>query len=117
MIYVAGSNYNPSTGITSGSLSVIDGKTNKVIDDITLDQPVSDISINPQTNRIYESGSNSVYVIDAKTKTMVDDIPVEKNIIDLSVNQQTNRIYAAGISSSSSSSDSVYVIDGKTNKV
>jgi YVTN family beta-propeller protein len=107
MIYVTGSDY----------VSVIDGTTNKVVDDITLDQPVSDISINTQTNMIYAAGSNSVHVRDAKTKTMVADIPVEKNIIDLSVNQQTNRIYAAGISSSSSSSDSVYVIDGNTNKV
>ena len=105
MIYVTGSDY----------VSVIDGKTNKVVDDITLGQPATDISINPQTNRIYEAGSNSVYVIDAKTKTMVADIPVEKNIIDLSVNQQTNKIYAAGISSISSGF--VYVIDGKTNKV
>ena len=107
MIYVTGSNY----------VSVIEGKTNKVVDDITLGQPATDISINPQTNMIYEAGSNSVHVIDAKTKTMVADIPVEKNIIDLSINPQTNRIYAAGISYSSSSSDSVYVIDGKTNKV
>ena len=106
MIYVTGSDY----------VSVIDGKTNKVVDDITLGQPATDISINPQTNMIYEAGSNSVHVIDAKTKTMVADISVEKNIIDLSINPQTNKIYAVGINSSSVS-DSVSVIDGKTNKV
>src|SRR5919107_1068245 len=84
---------------------------------ILLGQIPSEISINPQTNMICVTGSNYVSVIEGKTKTMVADIPVEKNIIDLSVNQQTNRIYAVGISYSSSSSDSLYVIDGKTNKV
>jgi YVTN family beta-propeller protein len=123
---------NPQTNMIyvstpdNNAISIIDGKTNKVVDDITLDLPASDISVNPQTNMIYVAGynssarsSDSVYVIDGKTNTMIDDdISVDKNIIDLSVNPQTNMIYAVGINSSASSfSDSVYVIDGKTNKV
>jgi DNA-binding beta-propeller fold protein YncE len=115
MIYVSTSDNNP--------ISIIDGKTNEVVDDITLDQPASDISVNPETNMIYAAGynsssrsSDSIYVMDGKTLTMVDDISVDKNIIDLSVNPETNMIYAVG-TNSSSFSDSIYVMDGKTNEV
>jgi YVTN family beta-propeller protein len=114
MIYVTGSDY----------VSVIDGKTNKVVDDITLGQPATDISINPQTNRIYAAGisyssssSDSVYVIDGKTNKVVDDIILlNKSRSYISINPQTNKIYAVGINSSSGS-NSVSVIDGNTDKV
>ena len=80
MIYVAGSGYISSYGIGSGSVSIIDGKTNEVVDDITLDQPASDISVNPETNMIYVAVSDLgfVYVIDGKTnEVVVDDITLE----------------------------------------
>ncbi len=108
---MAGSNYNPILELHL-ALSVIDGKTNKVVDDITLDQPASDISINPQTNMIYAAGSDSVYVIDGKTKTMVVDISVDKNIIDLSINPQTNMIYVSDFDS-----NTVYIINGMANRI
>src|SRR5215212_5344736 len=108
-IYAAG-----ISSISSGFVYVIDGKTNKVVDDIILlNKSRSYISINPQTNKIYavgvnsSSGSNSVSVIDGKTNKVVDDITLDQPVSEISINPQTKMIYVIG-------SNSVYVIDAKT---
>jgi YVTN family beta-propeller protein len=117
MIYVSTSDNN--------AISIIDGKTNKVVDTIRVNKP-SYISVNPQTNMIYAAGynfssfSDFVSVIDGKTNTVVDDITLDQPASGISVNPETNIIYAAGanyISSYGIYSGSVSVIDGETNKV
>jgi DNA-binding beta-propeller fold protein YncE len=124
MIYALGHN----SSSLSDSVSIIDGKTNKVVDDIILLNKIgSFISVNPQTNMIYAVGTNSsslsdsVSIIDGKTnKVGVDNITLRQPPSDISVNQQTNMIYAAGsgyISSYGVGFGSVSVIDAKTNKV
>jgi YVTN family beta-propeller protein len=108
MIYVSNSN--------NDSVSIIDGKTNKVVDTIGIETPTY-IAVNPNTNRIYvdgynpDSGSASISVIDAKTKKVVDSIGIETPSY-IAVNPNTNMIYI-----SDHSNDSLSVIDGKTNKV
>ena len=75
MIYVAGSGYSSSYG--SGSVSVIDGKTNKVVDDIPLTHVGSSeyIGLNPKTNILYvvSSTSDSVTPINGTTNKIITD--------------------------------------------
>jgi YVTN family beta-propeller protein len=114
MIYVAASDSN--------SISVIDGKTNKVVDTIRVAKP-TDISVNPQTNLIYvtsynfSSRSSTITVIDAKTNKVVDGILLQsQNGQFMAINPKSNRIYVDEYNPDSGS-NSITVIDAKTKKV
>ena len=108
LIYV--SNYN------NDSISVIDGKTNKVVNTIGVETP-SHIAVNPNTNMIYVdeynhvSNSSSIDVVDGKTNKVVNTIGIETPS-SIAVNPNTNMIYVSDILN-----DSISVIDGKINKV
>ncbi|MGC2572467.1 MAG: beta-propeller fold lactonase family protein, partial [Candidatus Nitrosopolaris sp.] len=111
---------SPSTNIgyvvNSGSntVSVIDGKTNKVISNITVGNWPYALSGNPSSNRVYVANlyDNTVSVIDGKTNSVIASITVGNNPFAVSVNPSTNRVYAVNAEDST-----VSVIDGKTNSV
>lgn len=106
LIYVANSD--------SGNVSVIDGKTNEVINTITVEDFSNGVGINPITNRIYiaNGGSDNVSVIDGSTNQVIDTVTVGDSPSGIGVNSTTNRIYVAN-----SVSNNVSVIDGSTNQV
>src|SRR5205823_4947049 len=105
------------TNSGSNTISVIDGKTNKVVATIpvgtsphgvvALDSPVGVFSTIYVTN----SGSITISVIDGKTNIFVGSILAGTCNHD-SIGCRLGKIYVTN-----SGSDNVSVIDGKTNKV
>jgi YVTN family beta-propeller protein len=106
-----------------GSVTVIDGKTNKITT-VKAGYEPNAVVVNDKTNKIYvaNQGSNDLTVIDGKTNkaTTIKLRPDNATNIytgvltpqDVRVNRVTNRIYVSG-----SQSNTIAVIDGKTNKV
>jgi YVTN family beta-propeller protein len=111
---------NPATNIAyvanynDGTVSVIDGKTNTVLSNITVGNGPNAVSVNPATNIAYVGNYNdgTVSVIDGKTNKVITAISVGKNADAVSVNPATNIAYVGNYGN-----DSVSVIDGKTNTV
>jgi DNA-binding beta-propeller fold protein YncE len=108
---------------TSGFVSVINGTTNQIIENITTDSDVASMSVvvNPQTNKVYVTGylsfdpnSSFVSVIDGTTNEVENYNPLINigSSDGLDLNPNTNLIYVF-----SSSSESVSVINGTTNRI
>jgi len=100
-IYVAGS-----------ALSVIDGKTNKVIKTIPIKS--KELTINHLTNRIYVAG-DVIRIIDGRTNRVIDTVKLKDDSFSnfpIEVNVRTNRVYIAD-----PNFDTLSVIDGNNNKV
>jgi len=122
IVYVANSHYE------HGTVSAIDGDApDKVLTNITVGEYPNTIAVNPITNLVYVAnlGSDSVSVIDPFINnnfsnkdserdmgSVVANIPVGDEPEDIDINPNTNTIYV-----SNAQSDTVSVIDGKTNKV
>ncbi|HYL67470.1 MAG TPA: fibronectin type III domain-containing protein [Nitrosopumilaceae archaeon] len=102
-IYVA--NYG------SGTVSVINGSTDKVVNTIGASNPFR-LAVNPITNQIYLTDSSGLVVIDGATNSVVSTIPLGGQPWGVAVNTNTNKIYVTN-----RGSNSVFVIDGSTNKV
>src|ERR1700759_1210027 len=117
---------NPKTdkiyvaNIRSNNVTVIDGKTNKTVTVPAGPMPNA-VAINQKTNKIYVSNQNldsktanepgSVTVIDGKTnKTTTVTVEVQPGFV--AVNEKTNKIYVVN-----NGTNSLSVIDGKTNKI
>ena len=68
MIYVTNDNDN--------TVSVIDGKTNSVVNTVHVGKNPDDITVNSNTNMIYVDnvGSNMTSVIDGKTNALVTTV-------------------------------------------
>ena len=109
MIYVG--NEGNGTGTT---LSVINGATNTVVQNITVGTGPEGVAVNPITNRIYTAndGDNTVSVINGSTNTVIATVPVGRGPSEIAINTTTNRLYVAN-----SNSNSISVIDTNTNKV
>jgi YVTN family beta-propeller protein len=107
VLYIA-DNYNANT------VSVIDGKTNKVTATIPVGKSPLTVRVNPITNVAYtiNSNDNTVSVIDGKTNKVTATIPVGTNPRSIAVNHKTDNVYIVN-----SNANTVSVIDGKTNKV
>ena len=94
-IYVA----NLGDGITPGTLSVIDGSTNDIIDTITVGLSTNQVAFDQNTNRIYVAnpGSGTVSVIDGFTNSLIAEIPVgvtsRSGPVKPVVNPNTSLIY------------------------
>ena len=106
------------------SIFVIDGKTNKLVSTIPLDEEPSYISVNERTNTIYviAGGLNdeALYAIDGPTNKVVARINMTQTISDISIDENKNMTYVPGYNSVSEpgiGSDSISVIDGKTNHI
>ncbi|WP_435010860.1 YncE family protein [Tundrisphaera lichenicola] len=108
-IYVA--NEGNGSGTT---LSVINGYTNAIIQDIHVGTGPNGVAVNSHTNRIYTANgtSNTVSVVDGSTNTVIATIPVGFRPLDVAVNVLANKIYV-----SNSADDTMSVIDGETNVV
>jgi len=93
---------NPNTNLVyvtnqlSGSVSVIDGSKNEIINSISVGNTPRRIVVNPDTNTIYVSNqiSNSLSVIDGITNQVIDTIPVEQPY-EIMINPLTNKVYAS----------------------
>jgi YVTN family beta-propeller protein len=95
-IYVANTN--------DGTLSVIDGYTNKVIKTIPVGPDPFGVAVDPTRNRIYVA--NYVYdgtltVVDGWTNKVIATVACQHNSVDVAVNTTTNVIYVANQSSNS----------------
>jgi YVTN family beta-propeller protein len=94
------------------SVSIIDGKTDKITNTIKVGISPLSVSVNPLTNAVYvaNQGDNTVSVI--KNNTIALAIYVGSGPRTVSVNPSTNIVYVAN-----SNDNTISVIDGKTNKV
>jgi YVTN family beta-propeller protein len=140
MIYITGYTFYLDTDSVSGFVSVIDGRTDQLVKNITMDSDMTptDIDVNPETNLIYVVGRNDsstnefysdsasgsasggfVSVIDGRTDQLVKNITMDSDVTSMSVgvNPQTNKVYVTGYLSFDSASSFVSVIDGTTNEV
>jgi DNA-binding beta-propeller fold protein YncE len=83
---------------TAASVSVIDGSTNRLIDNVMLDNNPSDMAVNANTNRVYviSDGHDKISVVNGLTnKVLVSNIAAAyDNLMSIAVNPNTNRIYA-----------------------
>ena len=115
--------YVANTG--SDNVSVIDGFTSKVIKSITVGKAPFAISIDEKTKKVYvvNRDSNTLSIIDGygNTNNVLCTIPVGKAPIDIAVdniaiynNPENNRSY---IYVANAGSETVSMIDGKTNNV
>jgi len=108
---------------SAGSVSVIDGATDRVIAKVATELEPFALAINEKTNKIYvaNQGSNDVTVIDGKTNKTKrvqlrpdDATSIYDGVLspeDIKVNEVTDKIYVTG-----TQSNTVGVIDGKTLK-
>jgi YVTN family beta-propeller protein len=100
---------------TDSGVYVIDGKTNELIEKITIASNgaiPSGLAVNPMTNTIYvtDRDYNAVYVIDGKTHNVTKTIELHDSPIDIAINSVTNRIYV-------SAESALFVIDGVANEI
>ena len=116
MIYVAEGSFwsNPNTTIGYNKITVINGTTNSIVDNIQVGDFPYGVAVNPLTNTIYVTNKNdkTVSVIDGSTDAVVSTIGVGNQPADIAVNPNTGMIYVAN-----SYSNTVSVIDGTTNTV
>ncbi|MGD0478104.1 MAG: protease pro-enzyme activation domain-containing protein [Nitrososphaerales archaeon] len=111
---------NPSTNriyvanYWDNTVSVINGKTNLVMETIDVGGGPSGIAVNPSTNRIYVANywDYTVSVIGGKTNLVTATIDVGGGPSGIAVNPSTNRIYVVNYWD-----NTVSVINGKTNLV
>ena len=103
-----------SSNAGDGTVSVIDGVTNKRMVTVAVGGMPQGIAVNSATNQIYvalfDGLSSTVSVIDGSTNTVVASLPVP-GATYIAANSATNRIYV------SDSDNTVRVIDGESNSV
>ena len=109
--------YIYTANVAAGSVSVIDGKTNKVIDTITepAGQTPRELAFNSDNGYIYVADvySNTVSIIDGKTNKLLTSISTGGTIVDgVAYDSINGNVYAVN-----AGTGTVSVIDGSTNKV
>jgi YVTN family beta-propeller protein len=113
---------NPSTNriyaannLDPGSVWVIDGGTNTIVDTVTVGSDPMEVAVNPNTNRIYVTNDvdpGSVSVINGSSDAIIATVPVGRQPEGVAVNPNTNRIYVAN-----TMDGTVSVINGASNAV
>jgi YVTN family beta-propeller protein len=99
----------------SDTLSVINGTTNALVDEVSLDTIApSSIIYNTANNYIYVTnmGSNTVSVINGTTNTIVANIPVGLGPNGIAYNQNNGDVYVAN-----SINGTISIVDGLENTV
>jgi YVTN family beta-propeller protein len=99
----------------SDTISVINGSTNSLIDEISLDAVApSGIIYNAANNYIYvtNTGSNSVSVINGTTNAVVENIPVGLGPNGIAYDQSNGNVYVSNFMNGT-----ISVIDGLKNNV
>jgi YVTN family beta-propeller protein len=100
------------------ALSVIDGSTDQVVDEVAFEWSPWAVALNPLTGRLYVSfvggfdQENFIEVIDEPTKQTVATVSVGSWPMDIAVNTTTDRAYVVN-----HADGTVMVIDGATNQV
>jgi YVTN family beta-propeller protein len=96
---------------THGTVSVIDGATNKVLHTIGVGNTPYGIAVDPTTDRIYVANvrSNSVSVINGATAKIAITLSVGVGPIAVAVDASTDRAYVA-----ETAADLIWVINGTT---
>ena len=114
----------PSFGGDTDTLSVINGKTNKVISNISIPPGAYLPVVDYFTNRVYVATCNSnvepiacsITVVDTLDNTVASKIPVTTTdgdgLLGISINLASNKIYVAN-----ASDGVVDVIDGRSHKI
>jgi DNA-binding beta-propeller fold protein YncE len=123
-IYVANQDLDDPVANAFSSVTVIDGKTDKVVKNVTVEVQPGIVAVNTRTNKVYvvNNGTNSLSVIDGKTLKTDATLhfrpdgraPLESGVMspyDVKVNEVTNTIYVTG-----PQSNTVAAVDGRTNK-
>jgi YVTN family beta-propeller protein len=111
---------NPSTNMIyvgnlfSDSVSVINGSTNKVVDNITVFSSPDDIAIDPSKDAAYVTNryANIVNVINGSTNKVAANITLGFPPTQIAVDPTLHKIYVANMDN-----ETVSVINGSTNKV
>ncbi len=121
---VSGDVYVTNFAVTSsakGTVTVISGRTNKVIGTIPVGIDPSQAVISPKTGDVYvtnsgvTSTSSTVTVINGRTNKVITTIKVggsSNALQEIAISPKTGDVYIAD-----ALKDSVWVISGKTNKV
>jgi YVTN family beta-propeller protein len=119
-IYVANVGGGLCTDESSNTVTVIDGATDAVTKEISLDGTGPTwVAVNPKTNKVYVAinggccaSGHSVAVIDGSTDTVLRYVDVDPDPFILAVDPRTSRVYVthAGV-------DKITVIDGSTDTV
>lgn len=119
MVYVANYQLGPSaspSGFTN-AVSVIDGRTNKLVANISTGAPPSGVAVDSVTNRIYAAHGDDfrqmVSVIDGATNKVIANVNGTPGAA-LDVDTSTHMVYAPD---SGLSHGIVHVISGVTNRV
>jgi YVTN family beta-propeller protein len=95
-----------------GTISVIDPKTKKVVDTISVGKSPKAIAITPNGGEAYVGGArrNSIVVVDTKTKAITSTIDVGKYPHAVAITPDGKEVYVAG-------ENQVSVIDTQTHTV
>lgn len=96
----------------SGTVSVIDARTNSQVNTIFVGIDPIGVGVNPVTSRLYVSDGilNLLFVIDTRSNQVIASIPVPNSPSAIAVNVRTNRVYVVEFAV-----EVVAVIDGRTN--
>jgi YVTN family beta-propeller protein len=97
-----------------GTVSVIDGETDKWITDIEVGDNPFNVGINPNTNKLYvtHQDSNNISIIyETKDKDNIKKIPLSYKSTDLNINSKTNKVYVTH-----PINNTVSIIDGINDK-
>jgi YVTN family beta-propeller protein len=108
--------------IRDNTVSVIDGKTDKVIATVKTGEMPNFVAVNDVTDRIYVANQDlddpianhgsTLTVIDGKRDKVIDNVTIEVQPGEVVVNKKTNKVYVVN-----NGTNSLSVLDGKTNKV
>lgn len=103
-------------GSWSGAITVVNEKTNKIVNTIYIGGQVGELAVNPVTSRLYACDYNRglVTVFDTRRNKVITTIPIRGGDGDPSsvvVNVRTNKIYVTDWERA------VVVIDGATNNI
>ena len=87
--------------VVAGTVSVIDGSTNEVVDTISLGNGPISFAFNPINNNMYVTDHtiDTVHVIDSSTNTVVDTIVVGSHPTGIAFNPTNNYMYVANMDS------------------
>jgi YVTN family beta-propeller protein len=94
----------------NASVSVIDGKTDKLIGGLNVAANPLSVAVNPNTDKVYVAygGSNNISVSkEIEGNEYIINIPLSSVITDVNINPNTNKVYA-----SHGSNNTVSIIDG-----
>ncbi|MHB8566990.1 MAG: hypothetical protein ACYC7D_12115 [Nitrososphaerales archaeon] len=117
MVYVTSGFIGGFVGPNNGNLVIINGTTNAVVSNLTVQGDPQSVAVDESTNMLYVVGfsspgntANLVTVIDGSTNSMAATIAVPDNPISIAVDPSTDMVYVGEMTGAR-----VAVIDGSTN--